>query len=185
MRKIWRKAKVVEEKKFRVNEQIISPEVFLIDENGEKIGAVPRTKALQRAQEAELDLVEVNPLVTPPVVKIIDYGQFKYEKEKKAHKQKVMQKKVDTKVIRLSVRIGWHDLEVRLDQAIKFLQRGHKLKIELILKGREKQHPEKAIEIINDFVKQLEANPELNIASEQDLTRQGGLYTMVLLNKSN
>lgn len=83
MRKIWRKAKVVEEKKFRVNEQIISPEVFLIDENGEKIGAVPRTKALQRAQEAELDLVEVNPLVTPPVVKIIDYGQFKYEKEKK------------------------------------------------------------------------------------------------------
>lgn len=96
-----------------------------------------------------------------------------------------MQKKVDTKVIRLSVRIGWHDLEVRLDQAIKFLQRGHKLKIELILKGREKQHPEKAIEIINDFVKQLEANPELNIASEQDLTRQGGLYTMVLLNKSN
>jgi translation initiation factor IF-3 len=185
MRKIWRKAKIVEEKKFRVNEQINVPEVFLIDENGVQIGKVTRNEALQRAQTAELDLVEVNPLVNPPVVKIIDYGQFKYEKDKKAHKQKVAQKKIDTKVIRLSVRIGWHDLEVRQDQAVKFFQKGHKLKIELILKGREKQHPEKAVAMINEFIKQLENTEGLNIVKEQDLTRMGGLYTIILFNKSN
>ena len=107
MRKIWRKAKIVVEKKFRINEQIIAPEVFLIDEEGTQIGAISRADALNRARAAELDLVEVNPLVTPPVVKIIDYGQFKYEKDKKAHKQKVAQKKIEPKAIRLSIRIGW------------------------------------------------------------------------------
>ena len=185
MRKIWRKAKIVEEKKFRLNEQILAPEVFLIDENNDKIGVVSRAEALTRSRQAELDLVEVNPLGNPPVVKIIDYGQFKYERDKKAHKQKVAQKKLETKVIRLSVRISVHDLEVRLDQGEKFLQRGHKLKVDLILKGREKQHPEKAIETINDFVRKLEAKEGVNILREQDLTRMGGLYTIILINKNN
>jgi translation initiation factor IF-3 len=185
MRRTWRKAKPKVEKRFRVNEQIRIPEVFLIDEKGEKIGRISTQKALAMASEADLDLVEVNPKEDLSVVKIMDYGQFKYEKEKKAHKQKVLQKKVDVKGMRLSVRISKHDFKLRVEQAIKFFQKGHKLKIELILKGRERQHPEKAVEIINNFVNELENNKELSIVREQDLTRQGGRFIIILANKSN
>jgi translation initiation factor IF-3 len=185
MRRTWRKAKPKPEKRFRANEQIRIPEVFLIDENGMKIGVVPTEKALAQAREAEMDLVEVNPTARPSVVKIMDYGQFKYDREKKAHKQKVQQKKVETKGIRLSVRISKHDFCLRVEQANKFFQKGHKLKLELILKGRERQHPEKAAEIINNFVSELENNKDLNIEREQDLTKQGGRYTMILINKND
>lgn len=185
MRRTWRKAKPKQEKRFRANTQITAAEVFLIDEEGEKIGKIPTEEALRRAREAELDLVEVNPKGDAPIVKIMDYGQFKYEQEKKAHKQKVQQKKVDTKGIRLSVRISKHDFTFRLEQAIKFLQKGNKLKIELILKGREKQHPAKAVETINEFIKELENNESLNIQKEQDLTKQGGRFTIILVNKND
>lgn len=185
MRRTWRKAKPKQEKRFRANTQIRATEVFLIDEDGEKIGKIPTEEALQRAREAELDLVEVNPKEDLPIAKIMDYGQFKYEQEKKAHKQKAQQKKIETKGVRLSVRISKHDFSFRLDQAVKFLQKGNKLKIELILKGREKAHPEKAAETINEFVQELENNESLNIGREQDLTKQGGRFTIVLVNKND
>lgn len=185
MRKTWKKAKIKIEKRFRVNEQIGALRVFLIDENGEKLGVISRNEALEKAQEAGLDLVEVNPKEDVPVVKIMNYGQFRYEEEKKAHKQKMQQKKIDTKGIRLSVRISNHDFNCRVEQAANFLQRGDKLKIELILKGREKQYPQKAVEIINNFVAELEKNENLKILREQDLTKQGGRFIIVLVNKSN
>ena len=185
MRRTWRKAKPKPEKRFNVNRQIRVPEVFLIDEDGENVGNVSIEEAIKRAVELELDLVEVNPTAKPPVAKIMDYGQFKYEKEKKAHKQRQAQKKVDTKGVRLSVRISKNDFQLRIDQALKFFKKGHKVKIDLILKGREKQHPEKAVEIINNFVADLEQNKELNIEREQDLTKQGGRFIMILINKKN
>lgn len=185
MRRTWRKAKPKTEKRFKANEQIRVPRVFLIDDSGERIGEFDIKEALNMAKEASLDLVEVNPTATPPVVKIMDYGQFKYEKEKRAHKQKVAQKKVDTKGVRLSVRISEHDMKLRIDQATKFLTKGHKLKIDLILKGRERAHPTKAVEIINNFVSILEANEELSIIKEQDLTKQGGRFIMILVNKKD
>jgi translation initiation factor IF-3 len=185
MRRTWRKAKPKQEKRFRANEKIRRPVVVLVDENGENIGDVPTPKALAMAREAGLDLVEVNPAANPPVAKIMDYGQFKYEKEKKAHKQKMQQKKVDTKGIRLSVRISRHDLDMRLEQAEKFLNKGHKLKVELILKGREKAHPERAREVMRDFFKELSAKDSLEIAEEQGLTKQGGRFTMLLVNKKS
>jgi translation initiation factor IF-3 len=185
MRRTWHKAKPKLEKRFRVNEQIKIPEVFLIDENGEKIGVTPTVRALAMAREAGLDLVEVNPKENVSIAKIMDYGQFKYEKEKKAHKQKLQQKKIDTKGIRLSVRISSHDFGFRVDQAVKFLKRGDKLKVELILKGREKQHPDKARETIDNFLAALAQDAELNLSREQDLTRQGGRYTITLINKKD
>jgi len=184
MRTIWRRPKPkVEEKRFWANEQIRVPEVFLIDENNEKIGPTPTAKALAMAREAELDLVQVDPKGNPPVAKIMDFGQFKYEKDKQAHKQKLQQKKIDTKGIRLSVRISQHDLDFRMEQAKKFLEKGDKLKIELILKGRERQHPEKAAETINNFIDTLRASGDLNLVKEQDLTRQGGRFNIILANK--
>ncbi|MFW5888690.1 MAG: translation initiation factor IF-3 [Patescibacteria group bacterium] len=185
MRKKFRKAKPKkdESKKFPSNRQIRAERVFLIDENEEKAGEMPISEALARAQEVGLDLVEVNPKADPPVAKILDLGRWKYEMEKKAHKQKQQQKKIETKGIRLSVRISKHDFDVRVVQAVKFLKKGHKLKVELTLKGREKQHPAKAKEVIDSFVAEVEKDPEIETREEQPLTRQGGKYIIVLINK--
>lgn len=185
MRRAWRKAKPTEEKKFRCNEQIRSLEVYLIDEDGANRGRMSTTAALALAREAELDLVEVNPKGEIPVVKIMDYGQFKYEQEKKAHKQKVQQKKVVLKCVRLSVRISQHDLDMRVEQAEKFLRRGDKLRIELMLKGREKQFPEKGAATVREFLEILKTKEGLNLSVEQDLTRQGGRFNMVLFNSND
>lgn len=185
MRKKFRKAKPKkdESKKFPANKQIRAETVFLIDENEEKAGEVPTSEALARAEEAGLDLVEVNPKTSPPVAKILDLGKWKYEMEKKAHKQRQQQKKVETKGIRLSVRISKHDFEVRVKQAIKFLNQGHKLKAELTLKGREKQHPEKAKEMIDSFVQSIQDTGDIELKEEQPLTKQGGKYIIILLKK--
>jgi translation initiation factor IF-3 len=168
---------------FKSNSQIKEPQVFLIDENGEGAGVVDTADALARAKELDLDLVEVNPKANPPVVKIVDLGQLKYEKEKKAHKQKMQQKKVEVKVVRLSFRIGDHDAELRLNQSAKFLTKGDKLKVELLLRGRERQYPQKAAEMMNDFLSKLKAMEGFNIEVEQPLTKQGGRFTMIVINK--
>lgn len=168
---------------FRANTQIRVPEVFLIDENNDPIGKMATTEALRRAQEADLDLVEVNPKAMPPVVKIVNLGQLKYEREKQAHRQKVQQKKVELKNIRLSFRISDHDLGLRVTQAEKFLSKDDKVKVELILRGRERQYPQKAAEIVKDFVARLQNNKELQIETEQPLTNQGGRFTIILINK--
>jgi len=172
-----------EEPTFRSNLQIKVPEVFLIDETDEAIGKISIEEALKLAQDAELDLVEVNPKANPPVVKIVNLNQLKYEKEKMAHKQKMQQKKVETKNIRLSFRISAHDLDMRRDQAEKILAKENKIKVELILKGRERQYPRKAAEIMNGFTAKLQANPELKVEAEQPLTNQGGRFIMILINK--
>jgi len=172
-----------EEPSFRANHQIRVPEVFVIDENNDALGIMSISDALGKAQEADLDLVEVNPKAEPPVVKIVNLGQLKYEKEKQAHRQKVQQKKVETKNIRLSFRISEHDLDLRIIQAEKFLTKDDKVKIELILRGRERQYPQKAAEIIRGFVAKLQATPGLTLEAEQPLTNQGGRFTIILINK--
>ena len=186
MRRKWQRAKPKNDNKdFLANERIKVPEIFLIDESGERIGAMPTLEAISKAKEIGLDLVLVNPKETPPVAKILDLGQLKYENDKRVHKQKVLQKKVEIKSVRLSVRISQHDFDFRLDQAKKFLGRGDKLKIDLLLKGRERQHLDKAVETIKGFVSAIEQTEGFNIIREQDLTKQGGRFTIVLLNKSN
>ena len=185
MRRSYHRQKPKEEKSFRANEHIRYPEVDLIGAEGERLGVMPTAKALLLAQEAGLDLVEVNPKAQPPIVKIIDYGQFKYEKDKKAQKQKAKNKKTDTKTIRLSVRIGDHDFNVRQNQAKGFLKKGHKLLLELRLKGREKQHPETAREVMLRFYNQLKTDAEFDLGLEQDLTKQGGQFNMIIVNKKS
>ncbi len=183
MRRTWRKAQPKREKQFRANDQIRIPEVFVIDEDGENLGVMPTEKALGMAKEAGLDLVEVNPKARPSIVKTMDHGHFKYEREKKAQKQKAQQKRVEIKGIRLSVRISKHDFDFRLEQAKKFLAKGNKLKIEIVLKGRERQHPGKAVEVVEAFIAKLEEKDEFSLVREQALTKQGGRYTIILVNK--
>lgn len=142
-------------KHFRVNTQIRVPEVFVIDEDGTQVGVMSIEEARTKAEEAELDLVEVSPKADPPVVRIIDYGHFKYEQEKKAKKQKAQTKKTDVKGIRLTPRIKGKDLEQRQNQALKFLEAGHRVKVELMLRGREKAHADIAIDLVKEFVNNL------------------------------
>ncbi len=184
MRRVYRRPRPdFQEKRFRVNQQIRIPEVFLIDENGASVGVTPTAKAMAMAEEAGLDLVEVNPKVRPSVVKIMDYGQFKYKKEKEAQRQKVKQKKIEIKGVRLSVRISQHDFDFRVTQAKEFLSKGNKLKVEAVLKGRERQHPEKAEEMIKKFIGSLKQEQGLNIEIEQNLTKQGERFNIILVNK--
>ncbi len=184
MRRTYRRPKPKPKRDFyRTNEQIRASEVRVIDDEEEQLGVMPTSKALAMAREQEMDLVEVSPKAQPPVVKITDYGRMKYKKEKQIQKQKAAQKKVETKDIRLSLRISPHDLDMRLNQAIKFLQKGHKLKIEIILKGREKQLKQKAIEILNNFINKLKGNEEFNLVEEQALTRQANGFNITLVNK--
>lgn len=161
-----------------MNERIHAPEVRVIDENGQALGVISTEKAIQLAQERELDLVEVSPKAEPPVCKILDYGQFKYQKEKEARKQKAQAKEVELKVIRLSVRIGEHDLEVRQNQAAKFLDRGDKVKIELPMRGREKAHKDVAEEVMKTFLAGLSAHYQLRV--EQEIKYLGGRFSMIV-----
>jgi len=142
-------------KALHVNGEITAPEVRLIDENGENIGVLKLDEALARAQTAELDLIEVFPRAIPPVAKIMDYGQYKYEMEKQLRKNKAHQKVSELKAIRLSFRIKGQDLETRRTQAIEFLDDGHQVKIEIILKGREKAHKDIALENMRNFISSL------------------------------
>lgn len=157
---------------FRANERITSPEVRIIDENGEFLGVKPTAEAIKMAEERGFDLVEVNPTANPPVVKLLNYGQFKYEREKQLKKQKMALKQVEVKGIRLSTRIGQHDLEMRRDQALKFFAEGNKIKIEIILRGRERQHSDLAFRAIHNFINMLKTHAEVTI--EQLPTSQGG-----------
>ena len=184
MRRTFRRPKPKPHVEFyRTNEQIRVPEVRVIDDEGAMLGVMTTARALELARGQELDLVEVSPKSQPPVVKITDYGRLRYQKEKELQKQKVKQKKVEVKDIRLSLRISPHDLAMRAEQAVKFLTRGDKLKIEILLKGREKQHANRAIAIMKDFVSGLKAKGELNILEEQGLTRQMNGFNMIIINK--
>lgn len=127
----------------------------LVDENGENLGEKDLYEALALARERELDLVEVAPKAQPPVCKIADYGKLKYQQARQEKQAKQKQKKVDIKGIRISLRTDTHDLDFKKEQAEKFLKKGHKVKIEIILKGRERTHPDLGVESLKKFTKSI------------------------------
>jgi translation initiation factor IF-3 len=164
---------------YKANARIRAEVVRVIDDEGGMLGEMPTEKAIELAQSKEMDLVEVSPKAQPPVCKIIDYGQFKYQKEKDARKQKAQQKEVGMKAVRLSIRIGEHDRSVRLKQASKFLSRGDKVKVELPLRGREKAHRDLAQEVVQTFVNDLGSEFQLKV--EQAPKYQGGRFTAIVV----
>lgn len=136
------------------NETITVPEVMVIGPQGQ-IGNMPTQKAKEMAAELELDLVLVGPKATPPVAKIMDYKSFKYQKEKEARKNKAASKKIQIKTLKLSPRIGIGDIETRLNQAVKFIKNGDKVRIEIFLRGREKAHADVGFEVVKKFIEDL------------------------------
>jgi translation initiation factor IF-3 len=167
---------------YRVNEQIIAPEVRVIDEEGAVAGVMTVPQAVALARERNYDLVEVFPKAEPPVCKLLDFGQFKYQKEKELRLQKAHAKKVDTKGIRLSVKMGTHDLDIRKRQAEGFLDDGDKIKIEIRLRGREKEHGDIAHQRIQEFVQHL--SQKYGITMEQAITRNQGNVSAIIARKS-
>ena len=126
----------------RVNERIRAREVRLIDEEGQMIGVMPSGQALSLARERGLDLVEVSPMASPPVCKLMDYGRFKYEQSKKENEARKHQKVSELKEIRLSPRTDDHDLDVKGRKIEEFLGEGDKVKVGVRFRGRELAHPE-------------------------------------------
>ncbi|HJV33420.1 MAG TPA: translation initiation factor IF-3 [Patescibacteria group bacterium] len=163
---------------YLVNENIRFPELRVLGAEGEHIGVMPTAEALAKAKEAELDLVVIQSKSEPPIAKIVDFGRYKYEQDKEAQKAKAKQKTVEVKGIRLSVRIGEHDLDVRKEQAKKFLDQGDKVKVEIILRGREKRFGDLAKQVIEQFIQRL--NADVPVKMEQPVTRQGGQLTSIV-----
>lgn len=124
---------------------------MLIDEDGTSQGVVPLFSALQKAKEASLDLVEISPNNNPPVAKIMDFGRYKYELEKKEKENRTHSKQLEDKEIRLSAKIGEHDLQVKADKAKELSEKGHKINVALRLRGRENIFADRAIDVIKRF----------------------------------
>lgn len=142
--------------KTRINEKIRAKEVRVIGEEGEQLGVLSIKEALELAEEKKLDLVEVAGNAEPPVCRIMDYGKFKYEKEKKDKAAKKNQKIVLLKEIKVKPRIDTHDIETKTKQITKFLEKGDKVKLSLILLGREKMHAEIGIQVLEKVANQFE-----------------------------
>lgn len=127
----------------------------LVDENGEMVGIVTIREALRRAEEAGMDLVEISPNAEPPVCKILDYGKYKFEQQKKAAEARKKQKTVDVKEIQLRPMIGDHDYDVKLKAAHRFIESGDKVKVVLRYRGRELSHTEIGFELLKRMISDM------------------------------
>ena len=139
----------------RINEQIRVREVRLIDDLGEQKGIVPTIEALRMAKEKDLDLVEVSPNANPPVCKILDYGKYRFEQEKKLRESKKNQKVLKLKEIRMQQKIGSGDLDTKAKHVQEFLEEGNKVKVTIRFRGRELAHTELGYDVLNEVLKRL------------------------------
>src|ERR671914_323310 len=132
----------------RINERIDVPEVRLVDEDGEMVGVVSTAEARRRADEVGLDLVEVSPTAQPPVCKILDYGKFKYEAQKKANAARKKQHVVDVKEIKMRPNIDDNDYNTKMRKIFSFLEEGDKVKVTMRFRGRELAHQDIAMRVL-------------------------------------
>ena len=165
--------------KERINEQIRVPQIRVIDDAGNQLGVMTPFDALVIAREREMDLVEVAPMAQPPVCRIMDYGKFQYQQSRQDRQNKAKQKKVEVKGIRIGVRTDDHDLDFKKNQTEKFLTKGDKVKVEIILRGREKAHQELARTNMIDFLKSI----AVDYVIEQDVKRFPGGFNAIIAPK--
>jgi len=133
----------------RVNEEIRAPQVRLIDQDGEMLGVMSAREALIRAYDVGLDLLEISPNAVPPVVKILDYGKYKYEQQKKANEARKRQKVVEIKEIKVRPNIDDHDYDVKMRQMKEFIGEGDKVKVTLRFRGREMAHQDLGLKVLD------------------------------------
>ena len=163
----------------RVNEKITAPTVLVIDAEGEKRGEMNVDAALELAAEAGLDLVEVSPNTKPPVCKLLDYGKYKYQAQKKANEARKKQKVIDIKEIKMRPNIDTHDYEVKMRSMQRFFGDGDKVKVTLRFRGREMAHPE----LGRALLERVKADIEEIAKVEMEPKMEGRQMMMVLAPK--
>jgi len=168
---------VVGIKKFvRINERIRVPQVRLIGSEGNQLGIVPIQKAMDLANQHELDLVEVAPQAEPPVCRIMDYSKFKYDQEKKEREAKKHQMKIHLKEVRIKPNIDEHDYQVKLRQAIGFLNKKDKVKVNLMFRGRQMEHINLGRRVLDRFINDAQQAGKV----EKDSSIEGRIMSVVL-----
>jgi translation initiation factor IF-3 len=160
----------------RINEEIRSSEVQLIDQTGHNHGPIDTQIALERAREAGLDLVEIAPNSVPPVAKFLDYGKYKYQAQKKAAEARKKQKVVEVKEIKLRPMIDDHDYDVKMRAMERFFEEGDKVKVTLRFRGREMAHQELGYQLLNRVKDDVAKIAKV----EQDARFEGRQVVMVL-----
>src|ERR671919_339503 len=152
----------------RINERIRVSEVRLVDEDGSQIGVIPTDKALEMAHERDLDLVEVAPDSRPPVARLLDYSKYKYEQEQKAKAARKHQQQINVREIKLRPKIADHDYATKKGHVERFLRGGDKVKVTIMFRGREVQHPELGERLLRrlasdlDGLGRIESQPNLD-----------------------
>jgi len=160
-----------------INERIKSKEVRLIDDLGVNHGVIKTSDALNLAIERDLDLVIVSPDQDPPVAKILDHGKYKFESEKRARDARKKQHTVELKEVKMRYKIDTHDYDVKVKNIIKFLQAGNKVKIMVMLKGREIQHANLAFDLIKRIIEALQ---DENYILEKKASMEGKNAVMII-----
>ena len=160
-----------------MNESIRSREVRLISDDGQNLGVVKTTEALNIASDKGLDLVLLSPDQDPPVAKILDHGKFKFESDKRAREARKKQHTVDVKEVKMRYKIDVHDYNVRVKNSLKFLRAGNKVKVIIMLKGREAQHANLAYELLQRFHDDI---GEENFVMDKKPSQEGRNVTMIL-----
>ena len=166
-------------KDLRINRQIRAREVFLIDENGEQKGVINTYDAYRMAEEAGLDLVEVSPMANPPVCKILDFGKYRYEMEKKQKEAKKNQAVTKLKEVRMQSKIADNDVNTKSKAISEFLSEGNKVKVSIRFKGRTVTHPELGKEVLDTILVKLS---EMGCAFNLDKSAfmEGKMMSMML-----
>ncbi|GAB4205302.1 MAG: translation initiation factor IF-3 [Coleofasciculaceae cyanobacterium] len=160
----------------QINEKIRFPKIRVIDTDGEQLGIISPQEALRVAQEKELDLVLVSDKADPPVCRIVDYGKYKFEQEKKAREARKKQHTADVKEVKMRYKIEDHDYQVRVNQAERFLKSGDKVKATITFRGREIQHSDLAEGLLKRMATDLQA-----LAEVQQAPKREGRNMMMLL----
>ncbi|AFZ16560.1 bacterial translation initiation factor 3 (bIF-3) [Allocoleopsis franciscana PCC 7113] len=159
-----------------INERIRFPNIRVIDTDGGQLGIITPQEALRIAEEKELDLVLVSDKADPPVCRIMDYGKYKFEQEKKAREARKKQHTADVKEVKMRYKIEEHDYQVRVNQAERFLKSGDKVKATITFRGREIQHSDLAEDLLKRMAMDLE-----ELAEVQQLPKREGRNMMMLL----
>jgi len=159
-----------------INERISYPELRVVDSDGQQLGVLDRLKALEIASKRELDLVLVSEKAKPPVCRIMDYGKYKFEQEKKAKEARKKSHQTEIKEVKMRYKIDKHDYDVRIGQALRFLKAGDKVKCTVIFRGREIQHTNLAETLLKRMANDLEEQSEV----QQSPKREGRNMIMFL-----
>ena len=159
-----------------INERINYPELRVVDSDGQQLGVIDRLKALEIAAKRELDLVLVSEKAKPPVCRIMDYGKYKFEQEKKAKEARKKSHQTEVKEVKMRYKIDKHDYDVRIGQALRFLKSGDKVKCTVIFRGREIQHSNLAETLLLKMANDLEEQSEV----QQSPKREGRNMIMFL-----